>query len=46
MDFRAAYQDTAEEENAYAELKSLHMEADQIDKYIAHFKVLLVRARW
>ena len=45
-DFRWAYQDTAAEENAYADLKNLHMIKDQIDEYIAHFEVLLVRAGW
>src|SRR5882672_6461227 len=45
-DFRAAYQDTAAEENAYAQLKSLRMVEDRINKYIAHFEVLLTRAGW
>src|SRR6267142_3668115 len=45
-DFRAAYQDTAAEENAYAQLKGLRMVKDRIDKYIAHFEVLLTRAGW
>ena len=34
------------EENAYANLKNLCMVEDRIDEYIAHFKVLLVRAGW
>ena len=45
-DFRAAFQDTAAEENAYAALKSLNMKDDQIDEYIAHFEVLLAKAGW
>src|SRR6266850_1266177 len=45
-DFRAAYQDTAAEENAYAQLKDLYMIEDRIDEYIAHFEVLLVKAGW
>jgi Retrotransposon gag protein len=45
-DFRSAFQDTAAEENAYAALKVLTMKDDQIDEYIAHFEVLLVKARW
>ena len=45
-DFRQAYQDTAAEENAYADLKNLHMTEDRIDEHIAHFKVLLVKAGW
>src|SRR6267142_4876422 len=39
-DFRAAYQDTAAEENAYAQLKDLYMIEDRIDEYITHFEVL------
>ena len=46
VDFRQVYQDTAAEENAYADLKNLRMAKDRIDVYIAHFKVLLVRAGW
>src|SRR6266850_1431272 len=46
VDFRAAYQDTAAEENAYAQLKDLYMIEDRIDEYIAHFEVLLVKAGW
>jgi hypothetical protein len=34
------------EENAYAALKVLTMKEDQIDKYIAHFEVLLAKAGW
>src|SRR6267142_1513999 len=45
-DFKAAYQDTAAEENAYAQLKDLYMIEDRIDEYIAHFEVLLVKAGW
>src|SRR6266850_611567 len=45
-DFRVAYQDTAAEENAYAQLKDLYMIEDRIDEYIAHFEVLLVKAGW
>jgi len=45
-DFRQSFQDTAEEENAYAALKDLRMKEDQIDGYIAHFEVLLVKAGW
>ena len=45
-DFRQAYQDTAAEENAYADLKNLCMTEDRIDKHIAHFEVLLVKAGW
>jgi len=45
-DFRAAYQDTVAEENAYAQLKGLRMVEDRVDEYIAHFKVLLTRAGW
>jgi hypothetical protein len=45
-DFRRTFEDTASEENAYAKLKSLRMDGDQIDEYIAIFKVLLARAGW
>ena len=45
-DFRQAYQDTAAEENAYTDLKNLHMTEDRIDEHIAHFEVLLVKAGW
>jgi len=45
-DLRSAFQDTAEEENAYAALKDLRMKEDQVDEYIAHFEVLLVKAGW
>ena len=45
-DFRQACQDTAAEENAYADLKNLCMIEDRINEYIAHFEVLLVRAGW
>jgi hypothetical protein len=40
------FQDTAAEENAYAALKVPTMKDDQIDEYIAHFEVLLVKAGW
>jgi hypothetical protein len=45
-DFRSTFEDTASEENAYAKLKSLRMEGDQIDEYIATFEVLLAKAGW
>jgi hypothetical protein len=45
-DFRGTFEDTASEENAYAKLKSLRMDGDQIDEYIATFEVLLARAGW
>jgi Retrotransposon gag protein len=45
-DFRSAFQDTAAEENAYAALKVLTIKDDQINKYIAHFEVLLAKAGW
>ena len=37
---------TAAEENAYADLKNLHMTEDRIDEHITHFEVLLVKAGW
>src|SRR6266850_3426116 len=43
-DFRAAYQGTAAEENAYAWFKNLHMIEDRINECIAHLEVLLTRA--
>src|SRR6266850_6161323 len=45
-DFRAAYQGTAAEENAYAWFKNLHMIEDRINECIAHLEVLLTRAEW
>jgi hypothetical protein len=45
-DFWNAFQDTAVEENAYAALKALTMEDNQIDKYTTHFEVLIAKAGW
>jgi hypothetical protein len=44
--FQSAFQDIAAEENACAALKVLTMKDNQINKYIAHFEVLLAKAGW
>ena len=45
-DFESAYMDTASEEQAYADMTKLEIKGDEIDKYIAAFEYLLIRAGW
>jgi hypothetical protein len=45
-DFKQAYTHTAAKETAYARLKVLKMEGDDIDGYIAKFEDLVAQAEW
>jgi len=46
MEFGQAFADTAAAEQAYADLNSLEMKGDEVDKYIASYENLLARAGW
>ena len=45
-DFESAYADTASEEQAYTDMMKLEIKGDEINKYIAAFEYLLIRAGW
>ena len=40
------YTDTTAAEQAYSDLTKLKMEGEEIDKYVAQFEQLLLRAGW
>ena len=44
--FNAQYQDSIKEEKAYAQLKSLKMKGNLIDKYVSNFEELVRMARY
>jgi hypothetical protein len=45
-DFESAFVSTTQQQNAYAKLKNLHMEKDDLDGYIATHSTLVTRTGW
>jgi hypothetical protein len=46
QDFESTFISTTQQQNAYAKLKNLHMEKDDLDGYITMHSTLVTRIRW